>query len=465
MRKLLLTLLICASLPVIAQQKQQLSFEEALATAMMKNQAIEASKAGELTAEFKRKATAGLRFPKLGVTAAYTVMSQDIGHVDLNPQKEQVLAVLGSLGLPIPPAIVQQLSALDLSYTLQKSDFGMVGAELIVPIYTGGKINAAITAAKINEQTAKVKTEQVSEELFVEVAQRYWGLLLQQKVEALRGEVVAGVELHLKDAEQLSENGIIARGELLFAEMAYADALSAFGNSRLETATVNSALGGSLGGMTGDFLPTTELFMSSNVESLESFKSKVRNNSTQLKQVELVRKLAQQAVRAERAGFFPQIAAMGGYDIWNHQLSDQIPRWVAGVGVKINLFDGLMRENNFRAAKSQVAQVEAVEKKANIDIMVLVEKLYNTLLASQKQVVATQKSIVFGQEYLRIKQNAFSEGMATSADVVDAQLNLTKYKTERLAAIYTFDLTLSQLLALAGEPERIFEYLSITDKP
>lgn len=427
--------------------------------AMMKNPSVEASKAAQQNALFKRKAMVGLRLPKLGATAAYTVMSQDIGHFDFNPAKDKALQIIGSLGLPIPPAIGQQLAALDLSYTLQKSNFAMVGAELVVPIYTGGKINAAIAAARINEQTAQNKTEQVGEELFVEVTERYWGLLLQQKVETLLGEVVKGMELHLSNARELEKNGIIARGETLFAEMAYSDAKAAYENALLETATINTALGGSLGGQDASFNPTTELFIAPKVESIESIKSRVREGNSQLKQVELVKKLAEQGVKAERAGFFPQVAAMGGYDIWNHQVSDQLPRWVAGVGVKLNLFDGLMRENNYRAAKSQVAQVEAVEKKANIDIMVLVEKLYNTMLGAKQQAESIETSIAFSQEYLRIKQQGFAEGMATSSDVVDAQLNLAKYKTERLAALYTFDLTLSQLLALAGEPEQIFEYI------
>lgn len=456
MRRVFLVLILFTVSSLRAQQS--LTFEQALVQCMVSNPSVDAAKAAHAAATAQRKAAFGLRLPNLAASANYTIMSQDIGHFDLNPQKDKALEIIGSLGIPIPPQIGQAIKAMDLSYTLQRDNFAMVGLSLTVPIYTGGRINAANEAARIKESKAELATDVVSEELFVEVAERYWGLMLQKNVTDLLGEVVSGVRVHLENARQLEQNGIVAKGETLFAEMSYSQAVAAYENAQLEVKTINSALSGSLG-QEAQYEPMTPLFISSEIGSLDSFQQKVRSNNNQLKQVGLIKKLAQQAVRAERGGFFPQVAAMGGWDVWNYQLSDQLPRWIAGVGVRINLFDGLIRENNYKAAKSQVKQVEAMELKANTDIMILVEKLYNSLLGAEQQVAASEKSIEFGREYLRIKEKAFAEGMATSSDVIDAQLNLSKYKTERLAALYAFDLSLAKLLALSGESDRIFQYI------
>lgn len=64
----------------------------------------------------------------------------------------------------------------------------------------------------------------------------------------------------------------------------------------------------------------------------------------------------------------------------------------------------------------------------------------------------------FAAEYLRIKEEAFKEGAAPSSDVVDAQLNLAKIKTERLQAAYYYDLMLARLLEACGESEMLTEY-------
>ena len=57
-----------------------------------------------------------------------------------------------------------------------------------------------------------------------------------------------------------------------------------------------------------------------------------------------------------------------------------------------------------------------------------------------------------------IQNAAFKEGMASSADVIDAQLNLAKIKTERIQAAYYYDLMLARLLEAAGASEQFADY-------
>ena len=49
-----------------------------------------------------------------------------------------------------------------------------------------------------------------------------------------------------------------------------------------------------------------------------------------------------------------------------------------------------------------------------------------------------------------MKNAAFLEGMSSSTDLIDAELNLAGVRTERLQAAYNFDLLLAQLLEAAG---------------
>ena len=55
-----------------------------------------------------------------------------------------------------------------------------------------------------------------------------------------------------------------------------------------------------------------------------------------------------------------------------------MPRWAVGAGVSFKIFDGLNREYKFSAAKSQVRQVEALNVKAQHDILTLIDKLFTT---------------------------------------------------------------------------------------
>lgn len=439
---------------------QAITLQEAVDLSYRQSPVLEAQRQAGEAAVLNRKATWGLRLPQLGVGAAYTYMSKDIKAFDLNGKKEAALQQLGQMPLPfpIPSEVIQAVQGLDLSLTLQKKQFATVGATAVVPIYMGGKINAAVKAAKIGIEKSDQEAIKAQTDLFAQVVERYYGLALAHRVLKVREEVTEGMRKHLDDAIKLEANGMIATTEKLYAEMYLARAEGEETAAGLQIGTLNRALGASLNSE-GQYLPVTALFIVDSLQPLTHFQERVRKNSPMLKQVELTRRLAEQGVKAARASFLPEIAATGAVNAWDWQLTQLAPRWMVGAGIKLRIFDGLGSEYKHAAAKRQVRQAEAMQAQAENDLMTLTEKLYNQLKSSAAEVNALQAAVTFAESYLDAKQRAFSEGIAPSSDVVDARLNLAKAKVERLAAAYTFDVTLAQLLALAGETEAFGSYM------
>jgi len=140
-----------------------------------------------------------------------------------------------------------------------------------------------------------------------------------------------------------------------------------------------------------------------------------------------------------------------------------VPRWAVGVGVNIKIFDGLNREYKYSAAKQTARRVGALQNKAGKDISVLVEKLYNQMMNYRNQMTSIDASLNFAEEYLRMKNAAFLEGMSSSSDLIDAELNLAGVRTERLQAAYNFDLLLAQLLETAGISDEFPAYARRSD--
>ncbi|MEG0162519.1 MAG: TolC family protein [Mucinivorans sp.] len=459
---LLLIMLLVTPRIAAQNQQQSLTLESALDQAIAASPSLRAAHYNTRAAEFSKRAAWGMHLPQLSASASYTYMSQDIGHFDLNGPKNQLVGVLGQL--PIPPQIIGALKGLDLSYTLQKRDFAIVGANLMVPIYTGGKLNAASNAGKIRYKQAQVEERQDENTLFTQVAQQYWGLALSRNVESVQEQLVEAMKVHAQNAAHLEANGMIAKGEKLFVEMSLAQAQAALTAAKGNTQTVNSALGSSftekfqLKSAEVDYLPLTPMFITEAIEPLIYFKQKVAENNLALEQVELLKRLSKEAVRAERGDFTPQVAALAGANLWNYNLTDQIPKWFVGAGIRWNIFDGLQREYRYSAARNQVRRVEQLEAKAEIDIQVLVEKLYTELTSAVQAVKASDATIAFAIEYLRIKKEGFAQGMTSAADVMDAELNLSKTRTERVAAAYRFDVALTNLLSLACQTDRFTQY-------
>ena len=102
------------------------------------------------------------------------------------------------------------------------------------------------------------------------------------------------------------------------------------------------------------------------------------------------------------------------------------------------------------AAKEVAQEVEHMAIKAHDDINLLIEEQYNQLLNYHNRIISINSSIRFAEEYRQAKEIAFTEGWTTASDLIDAELNLAKARTERLEAAFNYDITLAKLLEAAG---------------
>ena len=463
-RTLLTAAALTVAVPLAAQPDGQLlSLDEAITAALTDNPAMKAAAYEEKAAVQERRAAIGLRMPRIGVTGAYAYLGKDIGF-DLNDMKEPVNGLAGQIlgsGM-VPPqyiptiqGLISPLLAADWSLTIQDRSLGFVGGEVTLPIWMGGKINAANRAAKINLRTAEAQGEQTRNALISELVERYFGLSLARQVVEVRRQVVDGVRRHLEDAVALEKNGMISRSERLYVEFKMTEAERELANAELEAGTVASALSNTLG-REGEWLPVTAMFMVDEIGELADYQALAQERNPLLNQVSLKRQLAEE-------GMTMLVAAMGGGMFYNYQVSGLVPRWAVGVGIHIKLFDGLNREYKYSAARQTVRRVGELQNKAGQDIAVLIEKLYNQLLNYRNQMASIDSSLAFAEEYLRMKNAAFLEGMSSSSDLIDAELNLAGVRAERLQAAYKFDLALARLLEAAGISEEFADYARRVD--
>ena len=423
MRRILTLFLLLVTIGTTAQITH-LSFDDALSLGMERSPAVVASEYAEKAAHRERQAAIGLFMPKVSLKGAYTHLDKDI-KIDFNPMISSFSPVLGE-GLA--------MLGVDLSYPLQHRNTAFLGGDVVLPIFAGGKIWIANKAAKIGEKRTAEQSRQVRGALLVEIVERYFGVELARQGVAIRKEAVDVVGQHLHDVALLEKEGMAVASERLYAEYRLAEAERDLQRAELQLETAQKALLTSLGGYKR-VLPSTPI------------------------EVYRVRELARMNLKLQRANLFPEVVAMGGMVLCNHQLSPLVPRMAVGIGLNFNIFDGLRKEYKTSAACLQLRRVEALEQKAEQDILLLVESLYNRLQSVLATVSAVERSERFAEEFLRAKRNAFREGMATATDVVDATLNLSRTRLERTQTAYEFDIALARLLEASGMADEFPQYL------
>jgi len=394
--------------------------------------------------------------PKVELLGAYTILNDDIA-LDLKGFKSGIMEIAPTLPAPLNAVMGGLATKIPNSYTIQEQKFGILSAGAALPLYTGGKIRTANKAASVRVAEAKEKVTEQAATLITELTTRYYGLRLAEDVIAVRKEVLSGMDSHVKQAESLVRNGMIASAEKLHAEVYKAEAYRALQGSVRDADIVRSALSSTLGCQMV-VAPTSELFVTNSLENLDYFQQQAQQNNPKLRQVAINKELAHLKVKIEKANYLPTLALTGSKEIYSNDLTNMVPDWFVAVGLKYTIFDGLSRTRKVQAAQSLEKRVENIEEKAKNDIHVQISSLYSQLMKTKEQLESIETSLKFSNEYLRIREKSFAEGFATSLDVVDARLNLAKVKIERLNLIYSYDITLAQLLEASGLSQQIEQY-------
>lgn len=275
----------------------------------------------------------------------------------------------------------------------------------------------------------------------------------------VREQAVAGIRKHLQDAEALERNGMIARSERLYVEFKLSEAERELSDTQLQLATLTAALSSTIGSNHQSWIPITNLFILDRIEELVYFQTLALMYNPLLRQIGHKHHLAEEGVRLRRADFMPQVTLLGGGSFYNYQVAGIVPRWAVGIGVSIKLFDGLNREYNYSAAKHTARSVAELQQNADKEISVAVEQSYNQLSGCRQRIGALNASLSFAEEYLRSKRTAFREGLSSSSELIDAELELASVRAQRLQAAYDYDLALARLLETAGISDEFFGYM------
>ena len=440
------TVLIIASTYITATAEGNLSLHRAAELTFSNNHTIKAAEQKLLAAHYNRQAAKGLYMPKISTTAAWLTLQKDIA-IDVNPLK----TLLG--GLDIAP-----LLGLDWSYTLQKRNMGIIEADITIPLFTGGKIIAANRAAEAEERGVVAESVACRNSLFSQLVERYFAVTLASNVVKVRELVVRAMEQHQRDISLLCDNGMATKSELLYINYTLTKSRQQLHSAELTLATARNALSTTVG-IDSVGHTSTPIFICKALESLDSFMGQAENSNPKLHYIDSQMALAKQNIAIHRAAFFPEIAAIAGGG-FGHNLTNILPRWAVGVGLKFTIFDGLSRHNRYAAAKSTAKRAKEVKSAANQDVKLLVQSLYNRCTDYLEQSIALEESIAFAQEYLSNIKEAFLQDMASSTEVIDATTVLAASQIEQLEAAYNFDIYLAKMLETAGASERFFEYIN-----
>lgn len=448
------------------QMKAQtsLSFEESLRLLQQGNQSLKIADKSIEIAKTERDKLNAFWYPSLQSTGAFVHMSEKIEVKQplsqfTDPAKDFVHSIIPND--QIISSILDQIGTNTLIFPLTPRNLTTVDVSAEWVLFSGGKRFRATNIGRTMVDLARESRAEVSANQQNLLAESYYGLRLAQQIVTVREETYKGLQKHYENALKLEAAGMIDKAGRLFAQVNMDEARRELEAAQKEETVMQSALKTLLNkkDMDENIVPTSTLFMNDSLPPKMLFNLSVGSGNYLLNQLYLQEQIAKQQVRIDQSGYLPNIALFGKQTLYSHGIqSNLVPRTMIGIGFTWNLFDGLDREKRIRQSKLTQQTLVLGQMKARDDLAVGVDKLYTQLQKAQDNVKALNATIKLSEELVRIRKKSFTEGMATSTEVIDAETMLSKVKVARLAAYYEYDVALMNLLSLCGTPEQFVNY-------
>ena len=457
--------ILCFPLSLQAQKgKHFLTLQEAAELMNRNNPTLQMADKAVGIARGERQKLNAFWYPMLNASGMVVHLSNKVEvkqplNTYTDPAKEWIQSVIP--GEQLISSILNQVGNYTLSVPLLQRNLTTIDATISWPVFTGGKRLYASRIGKRMVDMAQVGQAEAHALLQTELVETYYALQLANKILEVKEQTYQSLQQHYDHALKLEANGLITKAERLFAEVNRQEAKREWEAAKNEREVAHRALCSLLDIQKEvDILPVSPLFVTENLPDSLYFKSLIPSTNYAMNRIRLEESIVENRLRISKSAYFPTIALLGKQTLYAHNVPRNLmPRTLIGIGFTWNLFDGLNREADVRVSRLAQETIALEKEKVKNTLDVMVQKLYSQMKEAEEEVSTLQTTIAMSEELLRIRRKSFEEGMATSTEVVDAEVMLSNVRIAMLLAHYQFDVSLASLCSVCGVPELFWKLM------
>ncbi|MBN1301639.1 MAG: TolC family protein [Melioribacteraceae bacterium] len=434
MKRIILVLIIIHS--TVLPQVTVLSLEECILTGLNNSKELKIAGSNILYAEARFSEAASQMLPNVSLEASYLRLS-DIPPFEVN--------------VPLFPAPITIQYPILNSYNIKIS--------LKQPIFTGFRLSSLKNAASLNSKASEAEYRLAKIEKVLRITKAFWDYHKLKNQKVLIEETMLSLNNHLRDTERFAENGLATKNDVLKLKVKLANIrlnlIDAENAVEIARRKLNTELGLPFDQPTeiyADIVQVPELPANFNDLLKTAFEQR-----GELKSMGLKIASGKESMSASKAAFYPQIFAFGNfyYSRPNQRILPAEDRfnetWDLGLGLQWNIWDW----GNSSSKVEQDAQM-VLQAEQNLDIIkegieLQVFSGYKTLLSNFEKIDVVKLAVASAEENYRITNEKYKQQLATSTDLIDAEVDLLKAKTELSNAMAELNLSGTVLNTAIGK--------------
>ena len=411
-----------------------ITLEEAIARGIANSQRLAELQARQAGAEAAEAGRAAAALPTIALAGGYTRTN----HVD-----EFGIALPGQPPRIIYPDIPDNYRArVDLNW----------------PVYSGGRTDALERAAAAERQATGEDLAAARADLRLEITRAFWALVAARETEHVLARSLEDVDAHVRDLRTRLEQGLIPPNDVLSAEAQQARQRVLAIEAHNTRAIAEADLGRLMGSDGAETLEPAATFdaappVPGSPADLEAHARSDRSERLALAERAAASRARQDAVRA---GARPQVGVNAGYDYArpNARIFPRRGAWQDSWDVSANvtwlLWDGGRRRAEEAEAAAATRALEARANDVDRQIAFEVRQRWLEVDSNRAAIEAAAAGVKSATEARRVVGERFRAGVATSTDVLDAELAVLQAELDFTRAHANTRVALARLDRAAG---------------
>lgn len=326
-------------------------------------------------------------------------------------------------------------------------------AMLMVPLYTGGRVASRVRSARAGAAASAREVAVAEQDVALQVKETYHGALFARQNVAVFEERVREAAERVRIAEAEFRVGRAAQVEVLRARAERADAeqelTNALRNAELSVVRLRTAMG------LPQELPlelTDTLAFVEEVTLPEERLAQALRSRPELVAARLRVEAAQANVDRAKGLYRPQVYGVAMADVFGSEGRGARGGVTVGVTVGLPILDGGLRRAEVEEAQAMLEREQANEQGVRLQVEGEVQQASLELAAAARNVALSEAAVEAAQEQYRLAQLRYEVGRGIFVEVLDALTALTRARTNRLQALYEYNVAQDRLGRALGSP-------------
>lgn len=439
----------------VAASADTVSLDSCRSWAVSNNKQMRMAKERIKAAGYQKKEAFSAYLPSIDFAGGYTYNQKNLSIFDsdqhlpvqtFDGKGYQFELVTGPDGMPVKgpdgqyiPKNVAYLPKSAMTYDIHNVFFGAF--TLTQPVFMGGKIVAMNKITRYAEELARAMHEDGAEEVIYAVDAAYWQLVSLRAKEKLAQSYLNLLDSLHHDVKAMVDAGVATEADLLNVDVK-------LNSAKVDMVKVDNGLSlcrmllAQLCGLPVDTPldpADSEASASLSPVATEYNMTDVYTARPDIRALELGVKITEEQANVARASMMPSLAVVGAWSFSNPNMYDGYKNrfngaFSVGAVLRIPIWHWGGNYNKYRAARSEAAvmrlQLDDAKEKIELQVSQAAFKTREAL----KTYDLTKSNLASADENLRCARLAFTEGMMTSDNVMEAQTAWLKAHSEFIDA-------------------------------